>query len=275
METVKIKVYPSYFMHKVSFYIIANNITINWGNDNIEEYSLNAKKKHIVHKYANHEELQSISIEIDNLIYFNCDKGDFTDVEFGDCPSLKEIICNNNEKLCVLTILNAKSLEKIECYNSILTSLDLNNCEKINYINCSNNLLTKLDLCKNTLLSELYCNNNSLNSLDLSENNELTELDCSNNSLTNLELGTNDMLKVLNCENNTLTSLDISKNTSLHELYCAYNKLTSLDVRNNIILTKFDCDNNQFVAQSVKIKRDKRNIFLNPISFSIIYCWEI
>ncbi len=113
-------------------------------------------------------------------------------------------------------------------------------------LDCYNNLLTSLDVSQNLALTGLYCYVNQLASLNLNLNTALQTLICSSNQLTSLDLTQNTALTSFSCGNNLLTSLDLTLNTALTELWCYDNQLTSLSLRNgnNALIVQYNSTNN-------------------------------
>ena len=86
------------------------------------------------------------------------------------------------------------------------------NLEKLD---CAENQLTSLDVSQNTALQDLNCSQNNLTSLDVRSNAALINLVCWKNQLTSLDVSNNPELKFLNCDQNQLTSLNV-ENTSIY-----------------------------------------------------------
>ena len=143
------------------------------------------------------------------------------------------------------------ALQRLECPENQLTSLDVSKNTALQELECSKNQLTSLDISKNTALQELYCDTNKLTNLDISKNTALEHLYCGTNQLTSLDVSKNTALKYLYCSRNQLKGLDVSKNTALEELDCSQNQLTSLDVSKNTALQTLDCDINQLTDLDV------------------------
>ena len=131
------------------------------------------------------------------------------------------------------------SLTYLDCYDNLLTSLDVSNNAALTYLDCGRNGLSSLDLSNNTALTYLNCYDNQLTSLDLSNNTALESLNCGENLLTSLDVSNNAALTDLSCRSNQLTSLDLSNNAALESLYCYGNQLTSLDLSKNRALWYF------------------------------------
>jgi len=121
-----------------------------------------------------------------------------------------------------------KSLTKLVCEYSQLTSLPENLPSSLRILNCGNNQLTSLPENLPSSLTELYCSNNQLTSLPENLPVSLTILYCDNNQLTSLPENLPVSLTLLSCNNNQLTSLPENLPVSLTKLYCMYNQLESL-----------------------------------------------
>ena len=155
------------------------------------------------------------------------------------------------------------SLTYLDCYDNLLTSLDVSNNAALTYLDCGRNGLSSLDLSNNTALAYLNCYDNLLTSLDVSNNAALTDLSCSYNQLTSLDLSNNTALESLNCGENLLTSLDVSNNAALTDLSCRSNQLTSLDLSNNAALESLYCYGNQLT--SLDLSKNRALWYFGPV----------
>ncbi len=117
---------------------------------------------------------------------------------------------------------NIANLKGIE-YFTALTQLD-----------CYDNLLTSLDLSKNIAIVELRCDDNQLTELDVSKNTNLHQLYCGGNMLTALDISKNTSLITLDCQRNQLGSLDVSHNNALVWLLCWSNHFNETEMGNLI-----------------------------------------
>ena len=126
------------------------------------------------------------------------------------------------------------AVTEIAVSNKGITTLEgIQHFPNLEKLDCDQNNLSSLDVSKNSALKYLYCEQNnlsSLGSLDVSQNAALEYLKCEQNNLTSLDVSKNAALKYLNCEQNSLTSLDVSKNAALMYLNCKNNQLTNLNV---------------------------------------------
>tara|TARA_B110000438_G_scaffold91129_1_gene90686 strand:- start:131 stop:1051 length:921 start_codon:yes stop_codon:yes gene_type:complete len=179
-------------------------------------------------------------------------------IALGSPTSMGDGIANNDyvTTASINTVIHL-DLSNTEIYD--LTGIE--DFTALTYLNCYNNLLTSLDLSANSHMTELDCQDNSLTSINVSNNTSLTFFACSFNLLTSLDVSQNIALITLDCDANQLTGLDVSNNTALIELDCFYNQLTSLDVSNNTSLISLLCYENEFTSLDV---RNGNNInFLN------------
>ncbi|WP_319589903.1 BACON domain-containing protein [uncultured Draconibacterium sp.] len=111
----------------------------------------------------------------------------------------------NDKNINDLTgIEDFKMLEKLECWNNNLTSLDLQSNTNLKYLHCSDNQISELNLAANQKLENLYCFRNNLAELDLRANPNLLDIDCATNSLNSVDLrnGNNDIIEFLVIDEN-------------------------------------------------------------------------
>ncbi|MBQ7267796.1 MAG: leucine-rich repeat domain-containing protein, partial [Synergistaceae bacterium] len=176
------------------------------------------------------------------------------------------------------------ALQKIDCTNSWLTSLDLSGCTALNELYCRFNSLTYLDVSGCTALQILDCPGNNLTTLKLNGCTALSYLECTGNQLTSIDVSKNTALETLNCGWNQLTALDLSKNTALQYLQCDNNQLMVLDVSKNTALKTLDCSMNQLTALDVSKSTALQylNCFNNQLTvldvskntaLEILYCY--
>jgi gliding motility-associated-like protein len=193
-------------------------------------------------------------------IYFfpgaaNINIKDLTGIE--DFTALEKLNCTN----CNLTSLDLTkniSLTELICENNKLTSLNVTGCVNLETINCNGNQFTSLDFTKTINLKTLYCRGTKLTVLDLNTN--LTYLDCSYNKIITLDLSKSILLETLACLDCNLNSLDISNNINLTSLSCLNNQLTYLDVSKNVKLIQLSCENN--LLNNLDITNNHELLFL-------------
>ena len=137
---IEIKAYPDE-NKKISFYVTAKKITIDWGDGNKDEFTPNGANIEYSHEYA-YQNFQTISIvteSITSISFYSYTKGTVHELRFGKCTELKEIYCSS-QNLTVLDIKNVVAfLEKLGCSRSQLFSLDVSGASKLKELGCSNN----------------------------------------------------------------------------------------------------------------------------------------
>ncbi|WP_139957957.1 T9SS type A sorting domain-containing protein [Flavicella sediminum] len=102
--------------------------------------------------------------------------------------NLKNLNITNKNISDLTGIEEFVALEKLECQNNLISSLDISNNPSLTYLNCSSNLLNIIDLSSNTLIKYLDCSLNQLEILNLNSNLQLNYLDCSSNILHSLNV---------------------------------------------------------------------------------------
>lgn len=164
-----------------------------------------------------------------------------------------------------------EDLEKLDCHDIGLTTLNVGKNFKLKELNCSGNQLKesypilssglkKLNCSKNKLtymnlgilyglnLEEVNCSNNEIRNIVMDSVGELVKFDCSNNDLMTLDVSQCLKLEELNCSGNQLMELDVGHQTQLTQLDCSNNKLTELNVKQNGGLTSLICNDNQLTT---------------------------
>jgi hypothetical protein len=204
---VKFKTYPSEEEKKVCLELVAQKLTIDWGDGNIEHFSPNGEYQGFTHQYDTWS-LKTIQITADGMTHFGksiLDEEDiksqekhFDELIFGYCPELQEINCSYMG-LIILEINKAESLTTLDCTFNKLLQLDLNGCPSLTNLYCMNNKLITLTINKCTVLKNLWCLNNQLTALELDANKTLTMLICGNNRINNLDLNNYKSLQHLVC----------------------------------------------------------------------------
>lgn len=197
------------------FYTAQNEvITIDWGDDIIEEYRTvkeakveqNDQFEYKIGARHSFSQKRGHTIKVTGkLIGLDCSENKLTSLDASKCRSLQELDCNYNE----------------------ITSLDISKCTSLRELRCIGNELTTLDVSKCTTLTGLWCGANELTALEVSRCAALTTLWCSHNELTALDVSKCTELTHLLCHYNQLSSLDVSKCTELIELACSDNLLSS------------------------------------------------
>ena len=135
------------------------------------------------------------------------------------------------------------NLERLDCYENRITSLDLTNNKNLIYLNPSSNPISKLDLSQNEKLTEIHFSYGQIGNINLSKNKNLSFINFNNNLLENLDLTHNSNIATVHVYNNKLTSLKIANLKKLRMLACHMNpELTvSLDLSNCPDLINLNC----------------------------------
>lgn len=158
--------------------------------------------------------------------------------------SLEKLECQNNE-LTTLDVSGCKSIESLICHSNKLTTLNVDGCDAIAGLKCSHNNLTALDLTSLTSLETFYCEYNKLTKLDLNDLPKLRIVSCTDNNLTSLSLSGCSNLVGLNAVTNNLTELTLKDMPKFTTLCINNNKLTTLDITNCPAMTTLQCSHNK------------------------------
>lgn len=141
-----------------------------------------------------------------------------------------EINTNGDDEI---QLSEARAATIVEVQNQSINSLEgIEEFTALERLNCAQNNLTSLDISKISGLKQLFCFNNDLTSLDVSLNTSLTVINCAYNTIDAIDVKIHTDLENLLCNHNKLSSLDVSQNPKLKQLYCHSNNLNELDVRN-------------------------------------------
>ncbi|NDV80316.1 BACON domain-containing carbohydrate-binding protein [Dysgonomonas sp. 511] len=180
----------------------------------------------------------------------------------------------DNIKLDSLDISKNTKLRILQCNNSFLKKLDVLNNPELIILSCEKNEIDNLDVSKNTNLENLYVSGNKIKSMDVSQNPLLTDFRCDDNMLTVLDVTNNADLNILYCDNNKLASLDISKCTKLTDFGCETTGIDTLDLSNNKELNTLSCGSNNIrsldLSNNTKLTKifSERNELLTSINLS-------
>lgn len=175
-----------------------------------------------------------------------------------DRQGLTDIDCSNCSISDLTGIAFFPNLEKLNCSQNSISSLDLQRNAKTNYLDCSSNNLSSLDVKQNTALEYLDCSSNYISTLNVSTLINLKTLDCSNNDFNfqgykfgddvynatpgELNVTGCTALEVLDCSGNPdLDKIDVTGNPNLSVLKCQLTNITALNVSQNPLLTYLDC----------------------------------
>lgn len=161
------------------------------------------------------------------------------------------------------------NLEKLNCSNNDLTSLDLNDCLELWHLNCENNKIKKLDLNNCFNLQHLLCSNNQLTRLNLNNYHKLEKLEFNNNRLSTLDISNLSNLNNLSFINNQLANVNVDNCPNITEINFSNNSLVSvenlLENLNSGKLEVLNISNNNFSRQDLSCFSrfvNLRNLFI-------------
>ena len=109
------------------------------------------------------------------------------------------------------------ALERLQCHNNNIQTLDLRSNTLLEYIKCDDNNMDVLNLEGLQFFNELVGFGNDFTSFDFSNNPKLAKISLFNNKITDLDLSNNPELTFVRLDQNALTGLDIRNgvNTSI------------------------------------------------------------
>lgn len=201
----------------------------------------------------------------DGIGDIDADTNEDNEIDMQEAQSIFSLIVRAREINSLDGIENFTNLEKINCSQNLITSLDFSenlaltelNCffneiseinvsenNNLQIINCDFNKLTQIDVTNNVNLERLWCTFNNLSSINVSQNENLISLNVSSNILSEIEIANNTLLEKLYFNNNNISQFDISQNPNLSFLDCSFNALESIDVSSNAALQIFNCQDN-------------------------------
>ena len=119
------------------------------------------------------------------------------------------------------------NLKSLNCWNTLISTLNISALKELNYLDCSSNLIKTLDVSALNKMETLVCGQGVLTSVNLTGLNKLHHLYVYRNLLEDLNLSGLVSLKYIDCGYNRLTKLDLSGITKLEDLICNDNKITN------------------------------------------------
>lgn len=158
-----------------------------------------------------------------------------------------------------------EDLEKLDCHDIGLTTLNVTKNFNLKELNCSGNQLKASLYILSSGLKKLNCSYNNLTFMNLGilSGLNLEEVDCSNNNIANIVMDSVGELVKFDCSNNALMALDVSQCSKLQQLNCAGNQLMELDVSNQTQLTELDCHNNKLTELNVELNGSLTSLICN------------
>ena len=177
---------------------------------------------------------------VNYIIMYVMDCDEYLTQEKCDLWKHLNVACMNIETFEGIEVFT--NLERLDCFSTLITQLDVSHNRKLKRLDCQNNsTLTQLDLGANPSLEELNCYSCPLDGLDLTGCSGLRYLDCDYDTLTALDVSPCPALITLNCKNNALTALDVTHCGELQYLHVSKNPLTSLKLTGLSALSVLYC----------------------------------
>lgn len=169
------------------------------------------------------------------------DISDFTGIE--DFSALDRLNCNNNimTSLDVSQNANLQFLLASDC--DLLTSVNLGQSTTLKQIDIWRSGLTSLDITQNTGLLQVNVPNNNLTTLDVTQNAAMTRLHIGGNTtLNSIDVSLNTNLNNFHCNNTGMTSIDVTALTNLRYFVFSWNNITDIDLSQNANLETVYCE---------------------------------
>jgi len=136
-------------------------------------------------------------------------------------------------------------------------NLKLEGFHNLEKLECSNNKLTSLDISESKNLKEIKCKRNQLQSINFGSLRNIQTLNCRHNLLKKLEVRSLINLKELDCSSNQLSDI------SFFSQFPYPQKITSLNITNN----NFNSYNNPKAKAMFSAEEEQENLhltFLTP-----------
>ena len=144
--------------------------------------------------------------------------------------SVLEININNRNIRDLTGIKYFTSLQRLECDNNNISSLNLSSNTALVYLGCRHNNITNLVLPSSIVT--LLCSYNKLTTLNIANLNKLNEIYCDNNNLTSLIVAGNKSVGLIHCYKNRLTTINLSGCTNMSWLACCCNLINGQGAAN-------------------------------------------
>ena len=167
------------------------------------------------------------------------------------------------------------SLVHLDCYDNLLTNLDVSQNTNLEWLDCESNYITNLDVSQNINLKTLWCYENQLQSINVTGCNNLEDFEFDNNQLNSIDISSNINIIHIDAFDNNLTSLDISNNTALTDLNCRNNNLTSLDLSNNSNIEVIRVQSNNLECLNLKNGNNSALIGLSAQNNPDLTCIQV
>lgn len=200
---------------------------------------------------------------------------------------------NDNE----IQVSEALSVTRLLIFGQNISNLSgIENFSNLQKLDCSNNNLTSLNFQNNSIISSLFCSNNQITNLTLTNLPNLTNFSCSSNLIQSLDLSTtgfvqgefggNPNLQYINLRNNVINNCIVfpftgSDYTCIMFLNCPALQLVCLDA-NEIsgYYSYFPQQNVQFssdancVLSSESFNKNNVTLYPNPVKNELNFSFE-
>jgi hypothetical protein len=162
-------------------------IKIDWGDGNIESYSIrNQERVNIKHKYKSNGLYTVKGYNASNITYFG--------------RNSPEAGSETSGKINTLHFTNFTTLQEISFVNENLKSIDITNLELLKLVGISSNLdLSSINLVNSSNLEEIYCSDTNISTLDLQYVPNLKSLYCYSTNISTLDLQYVPKIRFLYC----------------------------------------------------------------------------
>lgn len=142
--------------------------------------------------------------------------------------SITEMNCSGIGANSLKGIEHFTALQKLDCSDNHLETLDPKYMSNLTELDCSNNRLKSLSLYYNRQMQVLNCEHNELTSLSITYLKYLTSVDCSHNYLSNVFLFSDlgDTLTSLDCSYNHFENLGLDRLEKLTDLSISPQNIT-------------------------------------------------
>lgn len=221
----------------------------------------------------NNASIQSLS-GIEVLTYLtdlNFGSTNVASVDVSKNKALEKLQCYGS-KISALNLTNNSNLKKLDCGQTDITSLNLSNNKKLEELLCWWTKITSLDVSNNTQLKKLVLRGTDVETLNLKNNSFLERLECQEClNLTGLDLSQNSRLTHISCNNTKVDTLQVSHMSNLQYLYCNDTNITGLDVSNCSNLKYLYCYNTPLAYLNL----GNSNCYLLAFNFKAVNVTEL
>jgi len=154
----------------------------------------------------------------------------YSSLSSNQIQSVVEINVSNRSIRDLTGIKYFTSLQRLECDNNNISSLNLSSNTALVYLGCRHNNITNLVLPSSIVT--LLCSYNKLTTLNIANLSKLNEIYCDNNNLTSLIVAGNKSVGLIHCYKNKLTTINLSGCTNMSWLACCCNLINGQGAAN-------------------------------------------